>query len=225
VSCSRKSVGLENEMIVETTIAVVCAIATVLSTLYARHAYKSSVKAPLLKVELMTTNGHPVDIPEKSSGVAIIILRPSDFLKPKCGKANRVTLKFSIVVRNSGTLSAKSLRLRIRYSSLFGVMLSSNGEFRDDADRPNWIVVEHKLPDLHPRQSHTIESDHLVPHEKWLKGMDVAGKASTRNGHMVNYKLKAWLEAWVEFVLYAEDVEPVYRECCFKLEQSDCKVE
>ncbi len=199
------------------------ALLATLGILFAWHGYRNSVRAPILKVSLWNADGRSVDFPTQTNALGHIPLRVSEFMPPgkPLDNSARVSFRIPLVIRNAGTRSARDIRVHARYSTLFGVV--SSGHAREDADRPQWTVIEHTIPDLHPRQSHKIAGDALIPDDRWLRAVVVEGKAQTKDGVNIKYKVGVELSAHVEFVVFSKDTEPIYHECCFELQRDSSK--
>lgn len=203
----------------EQLVALIGCITGAISTLYAHHAHKSSIMAPLLSMQLHGANGRPLQKRSRDNTVPVFPISADQFIRPDLPPDKAVTMQVPITIRNSGTRTAHAIRLRSRYSALLQVIPTPGSRQVQDPDRSHWIVIDRDIQDLHPRQSITIDSDDLVPDHEWLSGFCFEGTAMSKDKHEMKYKARIDMRALVEFVLYSENADPIVQECAFTIDR------
>ena len=179
---------------------------------YAHRAHKSSVQAPILKMAFC----HPdtkraVPTPHDPRTVIELCVQAADFkgMKEHAPPGALVGFSLPFMIRNVGTRTAKEIRVHARYGA--GLSVSTNGKRIMDGDRPNWMVIENELDDLHPKQTLTYEGDLLVPCDELVHGVDVTTPVTSLDKKSATVTVHAELGALVEVVVFAQDLEPIVR--------------
>ena len=198
----------------ELALGIFTVVTTVAALSYAHYAYKQSVHAPILKLAL-GINGAYIEAPKQPIDITLRLDRSVFDIQE--GETKGFPLP--IVIRNAGTKTARDIILRARYSIILKVV--SNRGPVEDVDRPEWIVIDHHIPDLNPKRVHKFAGDFLVPSDILMNGVAVETSAVTKDRKKVHIKALAAVSAIVEFVLYSADTEPAFLSCQIKIKKED----
>jgi hypothetical protein len=200
----------------EVALGIFTVVTTIVALAYARHAHKQSVHAPILRLGLGNpTDGTYVETPKQPIDI-MLRLSSSSFntlLETPSGKA--LVYPLPIVIRNVGTKTARDITLRARYSMMLEV--ASNGQQVEDVDRTEWIVIDHRIPDLNPKQTYKFHGDYLLPTNELVHGLPFKTSAMTKDKQTVLIEGRAQFKALVEILLYSADTEPVFLSCRIKI--------
>jgi hypothetical protein len=178
----------------------------------AYRARRLSIRAPILKLSFCHPNTRKsVTTPSDPRRSIEIHTSSTDYAKQKERVEAGEELGFYIpfVIKNVGTRTARQIKVHARYSPAFAV--STGGKKIEDGDRPNWMVFEHDIPDLHPQQSYTYEGDFLIPDERAVHGFKVKVPVTFRDNVSANLTLQVQTASIIEIAVFADDLEPVFR--------------
>lgn len=201
----------------ELALGIFTVVTTITALAYAHHAHKQSVHAPILKIALFNSaNGDAIEAPKEPMDIIIELARRSFDSSIETPRGTVAGYPLPIVIRNVGTKTARGIVLRARYSMFLRVV--SNGQRVEDVDRNEWIVVDHPIPDLNPKQAYKFGGDVLLPTDALISGIPVETSAMTKDKKKIRIKAKADIMALVEILLYSADAEPVFLFCKIKVE-------
>ena len=184
----------------------------IMALIYTHRAHKHSMRAPSLKLAFC----HPDTT--KPFSVGSDPRRPARFVinaaynstKKNAPEGSILSFPLPFIIRNHGTITAKNITVHARYGSAWSV--KTDGKQIEDGDRPEWVVVEHSLPDLHPKQTHTYKGDEIAPAEELVNGIFVDVPATTKDGIKIIAKTHVRMASYVQVVVYCENCEPIIRE-------------
>ena len=189
---------------------------------YGHRAHHSSIQAPILKLAFCHPNTRrPMPIPRDPRQPTKFQASPVDHLvkKKEVKEGQAVGFHIPFIIRNVGTRTARQVRIHARYSPAFVVL--TNGTQIEDSDRPNWLVTEHNIADLHPQQSYTFEGDFIAPPDETVHGFEFNIPVKFRDNVPGSVEVKVKISAVIEIVVFADDLEPIFRRAIFESKEQN----
>jgi hypothetical protein len=197
-------------------------VTTILALAYAHHAHRQSVHAPILRVALSNpVDGSYIEAPKEPIDITLRINRHGPISSLEVQDSEVRGFPLPVVIRNLGTKTAQGIILRARYSAFLKVV--SHGQPVEDVDRKEWIVIDHSIPDLNPKQAHRFSGDLLLPTETLIHGVTVDTVVTTKDRKKVRVKARAEGAAIIEILVYSADAEPVFLFCKVKVKKDDAE--
>jgi hypothetical protein len=195
-------------------------VTTIAALAYARHAHRQSLNAPILKLALYhPASASHIEAPKQPCDIVLLLNRGSFNIAIATPDGKALGFPLPIIIRNVGTKTARDIILRVRHSILLKV--ASNGQPIEDVDRPEWLVIDHAIPDLNPKQAHKLIDDYLLPTDALENGLASGTWVTTKDKRKVYIKFKAEFTALIEILLYSADTEPIFMSCRVKIKADE----